>query len=70
MFVEMYGLDCFLWGSHFFFRLKASLPLWIDGFKSSAPVLVPVAKAVVAFPFVFHTVSVCKELMMMIFFCA
>jgi succinate dehydrogenase/fumarate reductase cytochrome b subunit len=34
-----------------------NLPGLIDGFKNAVPILVPVAKAIVAFPLVFHTVG-------------
>lgn len=33
-----------------------NLPLWIDSFKS-VPLMLPVVKMIVSFPFVYHTVS-------------
>eukprot|EP00854_Cymbomonas_tetramitiformis_P027091 gene27091-33325_t len=37
--------------------LTGDLPAAIEGFKASAPVLVPVAKFAVAFPVVYHTLG-------------
>ncbi len=39
-----------------------NLPHFIDAFKNSAPILVPVAKLVVAFPLVFHSVAGVRHL--------
>ncbi len=39
-----------------------NLPLFIESVKMAAPMLVPVAKAVVAFPLVFHTVAGIRHL--------
>ena len=39
-----------------------NLPLFIESVKQAAPMLVPVAKAVVAFPLVFHTVAGIRHL--------
>ena len=40
----------------------ANLPYAIEAFKSGAPVLVPLAKAVVSFPFIFHTLGGVRHL--------
>ena len=40
----------------------ASLPGVIEGFKSAAPILVPVVKLIVAFPFVYHTAASVRHL--------
>ncbi len=42
--------------------LQAQLPLWIDC-VTSVPALAPLVKATVAFPFVFHTLSVRRMLL-------
>ena len=40
----------------------ANLPVYIDAFKNAAPVLVPVAKLIVAFPFVYHSTASLRHL--------
>lgn len=38
------------------------IPSLVYGFKEAAPILVPVAKLVVAFPFVYHTAAGLRHL--------
>jgi len=38
------------------------IPVLIESFKTAAPMLVPVAKAVVAFPIVYHTAAGVRHL--------